>query len=154
MNFMMVAGSIALAAFLLSYIRPGRFGMVTMALGVGYIFAGLWAEHLGKLQLMQLSFLPWPSVVYITLVVLPALVVLLFGRKQKSVFPRLITALFTALLAVLLLFPTFAATAESGHEVYDLLHRYREYGMTILFALGLLDMVFARSPKVPKHTKD
>ncbi len=152
MSFMLVAGGIVLGMFLLAYLRSGRFGMTVLALGAGYLLALLWVDTLAAHTMVQLSFLAWRDAVYMILVLLPGLLALFFSHKQKSLLPRIVAALAIAVLSMVLLLPLFSPESES-QTVYAMIERYREVIMSGLLALGLLDMVFARLPKTPKHDK-
>lgn len=153
MSFLVGAGAVAASMVLLSFLRSGRFGLTVLALGAGYLIASLWTDTLASYPLVQLSFLSWRDTVFMALILLPGMLVLLFGHKQKSILPTMIAALAIGLLAVTLTLPVFRAEPQSRF-VYDFIRQYREVIMAALLLLGLLDVAFSRSIKAPKPSKD
>lgn len=153
MSFIFVAGLVAVIAFLLCMVRPGRFGMTVLALGAGYLLATLWTDSLAASQLVQLPFVSWRDAVFMGLILLPGVVALILGPRQKSLVPRIVAALAVALLAVTLILPLFKAGPESG-AVYHFISQYRDVIVSSLLVFGLLDAVFSRLPKAPKPSKD
>lgn len=152
MSFMMVGGGIVLSVLLLSYLRAGRFGMTVLALGAGYLLALLWMDRLAMYEFIRPSFLSWRDTVYITLIILPGLLALLFGHSKRSLVPRVIAAPAIALLVITLLLPLFTADGQS-QMVYVVIERNRELIISGMLVLGLLDMIAARLPKATKHDK-
>lgn len=154
MTFIASAGAVAALAFLLIYVRPGRFGITVLALAAGSLLAGMWADDLSRLQSIHIPLIPFRTLVYGGFVLLPGIVVLLFGGSHKSILPRLFAALILALFIVLLLLPILPVAAGND-VVYTTLRQYEIYGVTVALVLGLLDVMSARMPKAPKrHSKD
>jgi len=152
MSFMLIAGGIALGTLLLSYLRSGRFGATALALGAGYLLTLLWADTLTA-KAIQLPFLSWHNAVYSGLVLLPGLLTLIFSHKQKGFLPRIVAALILSVFVIALLLPMFNPEPIT-QMAYDTVEHYREVIISGVLALGLLDMIFSRSPKPPKHSKD
>ena len=150
---MLVAGAVAGTMFLLSYVRAGRFGAMILSLGAGYMLAELWADSLtagyGAVQLGPLS---WSQIIYASTVLGPGVFALLFSHKKKSLVPRIVGAAVAAVFALALLLTMLAAGSDT--QVVAVLREYKEAIITAALVMGLLDTVFARPPKAPKHTKD
>lgn len=153
MNFLLTVGGAALVTLLLSYIRAGRFGVTILALGAGYLLALLWADTLISYQLVEIAFMSWRDVVSVSLVVLPGLFALLFGRKQGSLLPRIVAASVTAVFVVVVLLPVLMVDT-SGRGLHTVLSQYRDEIISVILVIGLFDVVLARMPKAPKRTKD
>lgn len=154
MNDLITLGGIACATLLLSYVRPGRFGVVVLALGVGYITALQWTDALTTLIVLHTPLQAWPVATYAALVLLPGCVALLLARAQRSIVPRVIAACLLAVFVVLLLSPVLLSEAGTPPAVYAGIERYREIGITVLLVLGLADALLSRAPRAVKHSKD
>lgn len=160
MSFLIVIGGLALVAFVLAYVRSGRFGPAALSLMAGYTLALFWAdtiavtyEGLGE----GLGISPWRDAVYASFITLPALAVLLVSPKRKSIVPRIVGALAFAALAVVLLMPIFSSalfSGPSGNSLYATIDQNRELVMTVVLVLALIDVIFASTPKLPKRQKD
>lgn len=153
MSFTLVAGSVALVLFLVSYIRSGRFGSAILALGAGYLLAMMWTEILLPYTTVSLPYLTRHDTVYGVLILLPGILALLLSPKQKSVLPKIIAALAVAGFSVALLLPIFEPWSN-GSATYAAMQDYQGVIITGLLVLGLLDVLFARLPKPSKHGKD
>lgn len=153
MSFLVGAGAVAASMVLLGFLRSGRFGLTVLALGAGYLIASLWADTLAGYQEVQLPYVSWRDAVYGALVLVPGILVLLFGHKQKSILPTALSALLVALLAVTLTLQLFRAEPES-RLVYDSIRQYKEVIVAVILAIGVLDVAFSRSVKPPKPSKD
>ena len=153
MNFLLTVGGTALVTFLLSYIRAGRFGVTILALGAGYLLALLWTDTLISYPLVEIAFMSWRDAVSVSLVVLPGLFALLFGRKQRSLLPRIVAASVTAVFVVVVLLPVLMVDT-SGRGLHTVLSQYRDEIISVILVIGLFDVVLARMPKAPKRTKD
>lgn len=156
---MIVAGSIALLLFTISYIRPGRYGLTVLAMSAGYVLAEFWASTLAGTYRPQadFGFLPWHDAVYSTFVVIPGLLVLLLAHKQQGIVPRIPASLALALLTVTLLLPIFASNFAAGTQVVSVLaflQEYRQIIFTVIVVLGLGDVLLSRPSKARKHSKD
>ncbi len=48
MNFLFLTGGLAVVVFVLAYLRPGRYGVATLALIAGHTLALFWADTLAS----------------------------------------------------------------------------------------------------------
>lgn len=151
MSFLLTAGGALLVLFIIAYLRAGRFGSTVLALGVGYLLALMWADSLATYESVYLPGVPMRDVSYSLLIAVPGLLAMLFSSKQKSLLPRIVQAFAIAVLGVALLLPVLALGGGHVSEIYRFIELNREIIISGLLALGLLDMVFSRSPKPPKH---
>lgn len=161
MAFLFVAGGIALGVGLLAYFRPERTGLALLSLGIGSIFAMMWATPLALTYKEDLDAMfgvySWPDLLRVVITVLPMFAVLLFAGKQRSFLPRALGAVTVALLVVVLLLPVLSLSVTFETEsrgVYDFLARYREVIITATLLVGMIDTLFMRSPKPLKPGKD
>lgn len=152
MSFMIVGGGIALAFFVLSYFRAGRFGAAALAVGAGYLLTLLWGEVIAAYNLVGLPFLTWRELVYFGMILLPGLLAILFSHKQKSVLPRMIAAIAATLLVIAALLPLLNSEPQT-QIIYSLLDQNREVIIGAVLTLGIVDVAFARLPKPPKPSK-
>lgn len=150
MSFLMTAGGVALVLFLLAYIRDGRFGASILAMTAGMFLASLWTDTLVNVSHVTLPGITWHDAVYGGIVLLPGMLLLILAHKQHSIFPRLVAAVGIALFGTAAVLPILGVGAE-GYELYALIKQYRDLLLTVCIILGLIDIVAARPPKVPKH---
>ena len=153
MSFILTAGGVALATFLFALVRSGRFGATVLSLAAGYVLALFWADTLASYSVGQFVFLTSSDVAYAVTLLVPGVLALLFGRKQKGLLPGVVGAAVLALFVVALLLDIFPVDA-AGHQAHALLERYREVTISVVLVLGLFDVLLARLPKSPKRTKD
>lgn len=152
MSFYIAVGGVAVVAFLLAYLRAGRFGATALALGIGYLLTFLWIDDLAGLRLVEVPYLSWRDASYAFVVLLPGLLALLFSPKKKSILPKIIASPLIVLLVVTVLLPIIGAGSQ-GNFVYDNLNYYRNAIITGVLVLGLFDAFFARLPKAPRRSR-
>lgn len=159
MDFLIISAAVASAVILLGYFRPGRFGLVALALAAGYILTLFWTRPLtGLLEVYGDNFqgVSTRSLVFLALMLLPAFLVFLLSEKRRSILPRLISPLFLAVMLVALLLPILPSAKKSrdiGSEVYRLVSSNKEIIITTVLSLGVLDISFSKSQKGIKPTK-
>lgn len=151
MSFLLTAGGALLVLFLLAFLRAGRFGTTILAFGVGYLLATIWTDALASYGNFSMPGVSSKDITYAMLVVTPGILALIFSPKQKSLLPGLLQAFAVAVLGVALLAPILGVGGGQISEFYTLIEQNRDILVTVLLLLGLLDMVFSRSEKAPKH---
>jgi hypothetical protein len=156
-SFIIVLGIIAAVLFGAAFVTKRKFGMLALGLTAGVMLSGLWAAKLTPI-VAQAGFVlvkpPLEAVVATALTLLPAILLLFTGKKQKSLPLRAIGAGAFAVLAItFLLEPIGAALVidTTGQPVYDFLVKYHDAIITAGLALAVLDLLFAKSPKAQNH---
>lgn len=152
MNVAIIYGVVLILLFLLAYFTKRRFGVLGLALAAGAMLSELWAEKLTPLVEstgIQISAPPLATIVAVSLVVLPALLLLASGPTYHKKSERLVGALFFALLAVALLIEPLGSglvLEGDGQMVYTLLYENRVYIVTAGLVIALIDLLFAKTP--------
>lgn len=161
MSFMVAAGAIGIVVFLLSYIRPGRFGVATLALGAGYILADLWAGYIADTYGEDLSAVlgaySWHEVLYLVIALFPALFILVLSRPQGSLLPRTVGSLALVVLATTVVLPVLSITGvmdDQSRTLYSFVESRRNAIVAIILIVGLLDVTLAKPSHPLKPSKD
>lgn len=157
MNVAIVYGVVLLVLFALAYGTKRRFGVLGLALAAGAMLSDLWAEKLTPLVAstgIQVTAPPLATIVSVTLVLLPAVLLLASGPTYHKNSERLLGALLFALLAVALLIEPLGSglvLEADGQKVYDVLYENRVYIVTAGLVIALIDLLFAKTPGKTKH---
>ncbi len=161
MGLVVSAGFIAALVFIVSYIRLERSGLLILSLGVGYTMAIFWTNIITK----QADFIartfgiyPWYELVYASLVLIPAgLVLLLAERRSSFLLSRFTGSVIVSIFAVVLLLPVVSVLMiggdETSRQLFEMISANQQLIITVILMIGLVDSVLARSPKGTKPTK-
>ena len=139
--------------FALAFITKRRFGVLGLALAAGAMLSSLWAQTLTPIieqAGVSVSAPPLITLVSVSLVLLPALLLLFSGPSYSKTVPRIVGATAFALLAsALLVEPLGSALVLQGdsRQVYELLVQYRVYIVTAGLVLALFDILSTRTPR-------
>ncbi len=160
MNVALVFAIVLGMLFCLAFFTKRRFGVLGLALAAGAMLSNLWAETLTPViekAGVVVDKPPLITLVGVTLVLLPALLLLFSGPSYKDLPMRLAGAFcFAALALALLVEPLGSAlvlTDESA-KVYEFFTTNRVYIVTAGLILALIDLLLTRTPrhhKSPKH---
>lgn len=154
MIFLIIFLVIITILFGVAYLTKRRFGVLGLALVTGAYISTLWVGDLTPIIAeagIQTIKPPLESVVAATLIILPAVLLLLSGPTYVSKARRLFGAfLFAVLASTLLLEPLGSALIIDGpgEQVYTFLTDYRMIIVTICLVLALLDIVATKTPKI------
>jgi len=159
MNIALIFIVVLALLFGLAFLTKRRFGVLGLALAAGAMLSSLWAATLTPI-LEQAGFnvqaLPLLTLVSVSLVLLPAILLLFSGPSYKEMVPRLIGAfLFASLALALLVEPLGSAVILTGQskEVYDFFAANRVYIVTLGLVAALVDLLATHSSRHRKHTK-
>ncbi len=159
MNIALVFTIILVALFLLAFVTKRRFGVLGLALAAGAMISSLWAETLTPILEqagVSVQAPPLLTLVAVTLVLLPAVLLLFSGPSYKDLVPRVVGAfLFAALALALLVEPLGSAIVVTNESrvVYNFVADNRVYIVTLSLIIALGDILFTRSPKRHKPSK-
>lgn len=143
--------------FVLAFVTKRRFGVLGLALAAGSMLSELWSSTLTPLVEetgVQVDVPPLITLVSVSLVLLPAVVLLFGGPSYKETTQRLVGAgLFAALAFALLVEPLGSALVLQGfgRDLYEFFYEYRVYIVTVGLVLALLDILATRGSKHHKH---
>ena len=160
MNVAIVFIVVLLLLFGLAYATKRRFGVLGLALAAGSMLSELWADKLTPLVAEAGVIVERPpliTVVSVTLVLLPAILLLFSGPSYREMPMRLLGAfLFAALAFALLIEPLGSALVLQGEgkQVYDIVSDNRVYIVTAGLILALFDLLgthTARRSHSAKH---
>lgn len=138
--------------FTLAFFTKRRFGVLGLALAAGAMLSDLWAEKLTPLVEnagVQIMAPPLATVVAVSLVLLPAVLLLASGPTYHRKSERLFGAFLFALLAIALLIEPLGSglvLEGEGLTVYEYLYEYRVYIVTAGLVIALFDLLFTRTP--------
>lgn len=158
MSFIIVFSIVTAVLFLLAFITKRRFGGLGLALAAGATLSTLWVGSLTPV-IAQVGFVlvkpPLESVVQATIILLPALLLLMSGPTYQSARYRISGALaFAALAVALLLQPLGSALIIDGvgEPVYAFMVQWRTVIITLGLMLAIGDLLVTKTPKLPpKH---
>ncbi len=158
MNVAIIYGVVLLLLFALAYFTKRRFGVLGLALAAGAMLSELWAEKLTPLVAstgIQVAAPPLATIVAVSLVLLPALLLLTNGPAYHKRSERLIGSFLFALLAVALLIEPLGSglvLEDEGMKIYNMLYENRVYIVTAGLLVALFDLLFAKSARAKsKH---
>ena len=153
---------IGIVLFGLAFATRRRFGVLGLALAAGSLLSSLWAAPLVEIIEQSQSGLSGISVAgYVAagLVLLPAILLLFSGPSYKGMRGRVVGAILFAVFALMLISEPLGSALVLdgiGLTVYDTLHRYQAYVITIGVVLAVLDLLAihasgGHSSKKAKH---
>lgn len=155
MTFVIIFLILLASLFALAFFTKRRFGVLGLALATGAMVSGLWVADLTPIVAQAGLVLvkpPLESVVAATLILAPALLLLLSGPSYRSSWQRTLGAvLFAVLAAVLLLEPLGSALIIEGpgEQLYNFFVGNRVIIVTACVALALVDLLLTKTPKIP-----
>lgn len=157
MSFVMVILVICIGLFLLAFGSKRRFGVLGLSLAAGSMINHLWLGELTPLVSetgIELVAPPLESVVAASLILLPALLLLITGGPTyRGVKPRLLGAIAFSVLAITLLLEPLGSglvIEGVGQTAYDLLSQYQVIIVTVGLGLALVDLMVTKTPKAAK----
>lgn len=153
MSFILVISVLAAVLFGAVFVAKRRFGLLALGLAAGAMLSSVWAGDVAPI-IAQAGFVsvkpPLEAVVATALILLPAILLLFTGKKQKSLPLRAVGAATFAVLAIVFLQEPLGAALvidATGQPVYDAMVKYHDAIVTAGLVLALLDILFAKSPK-------
>lgn len=157
MSIVLILLVIIAILFAVTYITRRRFGVLGLALCAGYLLSTMWTadvtpwiEGAG----VELLAPPLASVVAATLVLLPPVLLLIFGGPTyNGPFLRLIGAAAFALLATSFLLSPLGSSLsldDTGMKIYHLLVQNKSFIITVTITYALYDIITMRTPKKDK----
>ncbi|MCA9334697.1 hypothetical protein KC953_00965 [Candidatus Saccharibacteria bacterium] len=151
MSIVVVVLCIIAVLFIGTYITRRRFGVLGLALCAGYLLSSMWtADVTPWVQGAGIELLapPLASVVAATLVLLPAVLLLLFGGPTyNGTFFRLIGAAAFALLATSFLLEPLGNSLsldDTGMSIYRILVDNKSFIITATIGYALYDIITIR----------
>lgn len=147
MNVAIVFIVALLLLFGLAYATKRRFGVLGLALAAGSMLSELWADKLTPLVAEAGVIVERPpllTLVSVTLVLLPAILLLFSGPSYRGTPMRLLGAFLFAVLAFALLIEPLGSALVlqgEGKQVYDILSDNRVYIVTAGLILALFDLL-------------
>lgn len=156
MNVAIVYLVVLIILFALSYFTKRRFGVLGLALAAGAMLSDLWAQQLTPVVRstgFEIVAPPLATLVAVSLVLLPAILLLFSGPSYYNRVERIVGALLFAALATALLIEPLGSglvLQGQGKEVYDWFYANRVYIVTLGLIAALVDLLFA---KTSKHKK-
>lgn len=158
MDVALIVLTLLVPLFVLAYITKRRFGVLGLALAAGAMLSNLWTETLTPV-VEQAGVVsdnpPLQTIVAVSLVLLPATVLLFSGPSYKNASLRLVGSLSFAFLAsVFLIEPVGAAfiLTEQNKDVYEWLVDNRVYIVTVGLIAAIVDLLLLHSG-VGDHAK-
>lgn len=134
--------------FLLAYATKRRFGVLGLALAAGYVLQRLWESELPawarQLQIPNEFIVSPVTLLGLTIVLLPSVILLFGGPTYKTVRGRLVGSVGYALLALVFCVGPLSnslALLGDGKVVFDFVMTYRDYIMTGALVLAVVDML-------------
>lgn len=159
MEVIIVFAIIVIAVFVGAFLSGRRFGALSLGLAAGSILSGFWAVDLA-VPLMALGFsdewLPPEVVATVTLLLAPAIILLLSGPKYTKKVSRVLSALAIGVLtAAFLVKPLGGLMTLDGAalEVYGILADYWQYVVGVGLILGVFDLFMLHSTRSLKNDK-
>lgn len=156
MNVAIVYLVVLILLFALSYFTRRRFGVLGLALAAGAMLSDLWAQQLTPVVRstgLEITAPPLATLVAVSLVLLPAILLLFSGPSYHNRMEQVIGAfLFSALATALLIEPLGSGLVLQGEskEVYDWFYANRVYIVTLGLIAALVDLLFAKTPRYKK----
>jgi hypothetical protein len=159
MNVAFVFSIVLMLLFILAFLTKRRFGVLGLALAAGAMISSLWAVKLTPFVEqagVTISAPPLLTLVSVSLVLLPAILLLFSGPTYKDLVSRAIGAfLFASLALALLIEPLGSGLVLIGQsrEVYDFFETNRVYIVTVGLVVALGDIFFTKTPRRHKSDK-
>ena len=159
MNVALVFIIILALLFVLAFFTKRRFGVLGLALAAGAMISSLWAQTLTPIieqAGVSVSAPPLLTLVSVSLVLLPAVLLLFSGPSYKDLISRVFGAFLFASLALALLIEPLGSglvLIGQGKDVYDFFATNRVYIVTVGLIIALGDLLFTKTPKHHKSDK-
>lgn len=151
MEVVIAIGAVMVVLFVLAFVTKRRFGVLGLALAVGYLLSVLWAREIEQVvALLPVDFEVISPVTAATLLVilLPSLILLFGGPAYRTAKGRVLGALLYAVTAVAFSLGALEHTLVlmgAGKDVFDWLLEYRTYVVTGALMWAVLDIMHART---------
>lgn len=139
--------------FATAYFTKRRFGVLGLALCAGSLLSVMWTAEAAELIRgtgLQLVTPPLETVVAVSLVLLPALLLLFSGPSYNKLWQRVVGASAFALLATALLLVPLGDKLildDTTQEYYETLVDNRNVIITAAVAYALFDILTLKTPK-------
>jgi hypothetical protein len=150
---------IAVVLFGLAFLSKRHFGMHGLALAAGYTLSTLWGGDLAVILagtgVLPVA-IPASAVVSLGLTLLPALLLLIRGKKYKKMTGRLFGAGAFTLLALALIVQPLSSTVPldtTGVVVYTLLLQYQSLIIGAGIIVAVIDILLAKPAKPVPEAK-
>lgn len=146
---------VGLLLLFLAYVSKRRFGLLGLALIAGVIVSSNWATYVTSMLQVQgvsLSFPPLSIVVAGSLIVFPALLLLLVGPIYHKRWQRLASSTLFALFAISFIASMIyhEAPALASEDVFVLIAGAQPFILAITVILALGDIIANHFPKKKK----
>jgi hypothetical protein len=153
-----ILSTLAIVLFGLAFLSKRRFGIHGLALAAGATLSSFWADTTGVV-VSGLGVLPTglnpTALAAVLITLLPALFLLIRGRKTKKIGTRLFGAvLFTVLAFSFIVEPVILLLPLDGsaNSVYVTLLDYQALIVGAGLVIALIDVLLAKAPKpVPEE---
>lgn len=151
-----LGGSLVLL-FALAFLMKRRFGVLGLALTAGSLLSAYWTDAVKaflETQGITLVAPPLTSVVALSLILLPPVLLLFGGPKYNGKLQRLLGSFLFALMAFLIVLPTLTSifVIESNAEaIVQILMQYKNSALAALIVYAVIDTMLAQGGK--KHDK-
>lgn len=149
---------ISIVLFGLFFLSKRRFGMQGLALVAGATLAGLWGKDLSTLIAsagIVPAGIPVAPLVICLITVIPAIALLIRGKKTKKIGHRLFGSTLFVLLALALIVEPLGSILPldaSGVVVYTLLFQYQSVIIGVSIVIAVVDILMSKAPKpVPEE---
>lgn len=139
--------------FATAYFTKRRFGVLGLALCAGSLLSVMWTAEAAEMIRgtgLQLVTPPLETVVAVSLVLLPALLLLFSGPSYSKLWQRVVGASAFALLATALLLVPLGDKLildDTTQEYYETLVDNRNVIITAAVAYALFDILTLKTPK-------
>lgn len=146
--------------FIVPFFTKRRLGTPGLALVAGSTLAHLWVGNVTPIVASAGLILvrpPLESVVFATITLLPALLLIFSGPTYSSLLKRLIGSAVFALLAAALLLETFGSAVViegPGKTLYDFLLEEQPTIITLGLVLAIMDLLLSKKASKASKTAD
>lgn len=153
MDVIIILSIVVGALFALAYFSRRRFGTLGLALCAGFLLSTMWAADVTPLIRkagIVFSTPPLSSVVAATLILVPALILMLGGPTYRKHGHRILGATSFALLATAFLLSPLGSSMNmdgSAKQIYRFFIDNRNIIITLAIAYALFDLVTYKAPK-------
>lgn len=157
---LMILIGFAISLFLLSYITKRRFGVLGLALCAGALlsqyFAGSATGFIEANGVMLIA-PPLSTVVAISLVFVPAFLLLFSGPKYSSKKAAFVSSIGFGLFGTVLALPALLHVVifdPQGKAIFEFIQLYSTMFVTAGIAVAILDMMLIHGPKHGRKSKE
>ena len=157
MSFLVVLAIVAAILFALPFFTKRRLGVLGLSLAAGAMLSQLWGGNVTPIVASTGIILvrpPLESVVAATIILLPAVLLLVSGPTYSSFIQRVVGSLTFTLLAMALLLPSLGSALVIdgvGKPVYGFLVAQQTLIVTVCLLLSLADIGLSQMRK--NHSK-